>query len=365
SLLFQSDRSGSPSVWRLPISDGRPVGAPVLVRADVRNVQPFGFAGESLYLGVTVEGPTYRTARIDFDNEQLVSLPAIFEPPSRGSIRGFAWSSDGEHVLHSVRPGDVRTRPTRVYLRTADGPVVREWLFDIEIRRGMIRWTPDGRSVLLSAIDGHGRDGIYRIDLTSGELSLVRRFAEDETDRSFSISRDGRRIYFARVRTVDGALVRGQADIVEHDLETGRERAIQPVRDRGAVVPSPDGAWLAWIERRAPDRPSTIQLFPAEGGRPRVLHRGEPAERYLPLGWTPDGQWLLFYTGPPGSPYEVWRVSRAGGDAERVAELPATDAAGVVLHPDGRTIAYMAGQRRGEIWALDFSGTPDSGKDEP
>jgi Tol biopolymer transport system component len=228
-------------------------------------------------------------------------------------------------------------------------------MFDLEIRRGMIRWAPDNESVLLSAIDGHGRDGIYRIDLSSGELSLVRRFAENETDRSFGLSPDGRSLYFARIRTVDGELVQGQADIVEYDLETGRERAIQPVRERGSVVPSPDGAWLAFVEARAPDRYSTIQLIPAEGGRPRILHRGEPAERYRPLGWTPDGRWLLFYTGPPGSPYEVWRVSRAGGDAERVAELPATDAAAVVLHPDGRTIAYLAGQRRGEIWALEVS----------
>ncbi|HUF67106.1 MAG TPA: hypothetical protein VMM79_00545 [Longimicrobiales bacterium] len=306
-----------------------------------------------------MEGPTFRTARIDFAQKRLVSLPVVFEPPSRGSIRGLESSPDGEHVVHSVRPGDTRTRPTRVYLRTADGRVVREWTFDLEIRHGMIGWAPDKGSVLLSAIDGHGRDGIYRIDLSSGELSLVRRFAERETDRSFGLSPDGRSLYFARVRTVDGELVQAQTDIVEHDLETGRERAIQPVRDRGSVVTSPDGAWLAYVEARAPDRYSTIQLFPAEGGRSRILHSGEPAERYRPLGWTPDGQWLLFFTGPPGSPYEVWRVSRAGGDAERVAELPATDAAAVVLHPDGRTIAYLAGQRRGEIWALDVSS--DSG----
>jgi Tol biopolymer transport system component len=107
-----------------------------------------------------------------------------------------------------------------------------------------------------------------------------------------------------------------------------------------------------------------IDLFPAEGGRPRILHRGETG-RYRLVGWTPDGQWLLFYDGSPTAPYELWRVSRRGGDAERLAELPDTDFRSVVLHPDGRTIAYLAGQLRGEIWAIDFSARPDSVRDWP
>lgn len=366
SLLFHSDRSGSPSVWRLPVSDGRPVGPPVLLRSDVRNPEPLGFAGESFYYGVIVESPTFRSARIDSEEKRLVSLPAVFEPPSRGSIRGLEWSPDGEHVLHAVRPRDIPSRPTRIYLRTADGRVVREWTFDITIRRGIIRWAPDKEWVLLSAIDGHGRDGIFRIDLSSGELSLVRRFGENETDRSFSISRDGRSLYLARVRTVDGELVPGQADIVEHDLETGRERAIQAVRDRGSVVPSPDGAWLAFTEVGAAGRDPAIQLFPVDGGRPRILHREATGKDLRMVGWTPDSQWLLFYTGPSATAYELWRVSPTGGGAERLAgELPGTDVPGLALHPDGRTIAYRTGELRGEIWALDFSAKRDTVKDEP
>jgi len=366
SLLFQSDRSGSPSVWRLPVSDGRPVGPPVLLRSDIRNLEPLGFAGESLYYGVIVESPTFRTARIDSEEKRLVILPTVFEPPSRGWIRGLEWSPDGQHVIHAVRPGDTPSRPTRIYLRTADGRVVREWTFDVTIRRGIMRWAPDKEWVLLSAIDGHGRDGIFRIDLSSGELSLVRRFGENETDRSFQISPDGRSLYFARIRTVDGELVQGEADIVEYDLETGRERAIQPVRDRGSVLPSPDGAWLAYTEAGAPGRDPTIQLFPADGGRPRILHRGATGKDLRLVGWTPDGQWLLFYTGPSATAYELWRLSPTGGDAERIAgELPGTDVPGLALHPDGRTIAYRTGELRGEIWALDFSGKPDSVRNEP
>lgn len=349
SLLFHSDRSGSPSVWRLPLSEDGSAGPPELLREDLRNVEPLGFTGESLYFGVVVEQPTFRTATIDYEHNRIMPLPGVFEPPSRGQMRALDWSPDGEHVVHDVH-GPVGTR---IYVRTSEGDVVSEWDLDLEMRRWDIHWAPDGESVYLPAVDGRGRDGIDRLDLATGELETVRRLVEGETDRSFSISSDGRTLYFARLRTVDGELDESVIDIVEHDLETGEERPIQRVRYRGPVIPSPDGAWLAYKER-GPGADPAVQLIPAGGGEPRVLYRAETGTIHALVDWTPDGRYLLFVAAPayPDPPAELWRVSTAG-DAEKIGEIPDWSVDGPALHPDGRTIAYRAGETRGEIWALD------------
>ena len=356
SLLVYSERSGTSSVWRLPMSDGQPVGPAVLVREDVRKLQPFGFAGEAYYFGVIAETPNFRTATIDFEGRRLLGQPMAFDAPYGGAIRALAWSPDGEYVVHDAAgPVD-----TRIYVRTADGEVIREWNFDLQMRP-LFHWAPDGGSIFLPVSDDRGRKGIYRIDLQSGEMETIRRFAPNlEADLSFSISPDGRSLYFARVRPgasePDDRLI---TEIVEHDLATGAERPIHRVRDDGPAYVSPDGAWLVQVEEW-PNADQAIRLFPVGGGDPRVLHRVEQGGIRSIVGWTPDAASVLFLVTLPAAgdrlipTVELWRVSREGGDGERITEIPeAAGAIGAALHPDGRTIAFRAGRLRGGIWALD------------
>lgn len=350
SLLFHSDRSGTPSIWRLPIIDGAAAGPPELVRGDVRSVEPIGFAGDVFYYGVVVDAPGFHTATVDFEQNTITALPTVFEPPVTGEMRALAWSPDGEHVVHDVH-GPLRTR---IYLRTAAGEVVKEWTFDLRMQRWYMQWSPDGQSVLLPAFDERGRDGIYRIDLMTGALETVRRVGPGETDRSFSISPDGGSLYFARKRTVDGELDDDLIEIVRYDMSTQREEPIRRVRHFGPAVVSPDGEWIAYRERGTGGDPA-IQLFRTEGDEPKVLYRADSGVINAIAGWTPDGRYLLFTAAPnyPDDPVELWCVSRTGGDAVRIGEIPDWRVDGPALHPDGHTIAYRAGQSRGEIWALD------------
>lgn len=368
ALLFHSERSGVPSVWRLPMADGRPTGLPQLVREDVRKLEPLGFAGQDFYFGVLVEQPAFRTATIDFTNRRLAQLPTTFEAPfDEGLNRALAWSPDGEHAVHFH---DAASHSgTWVYLRTASGEVIGEWKFDFVIRANpaFASWTPDGRSVLFGGIDRQGRGGFFRIDLESGDLELVRRFEhQGYFGRPFSISPDGRSLYFTgivggdRVADENGVLDESTEQIVVQDLETGAERALHSVRSQGPVIPSPDGAVLAYHESflaGGMEADPTIWLFPVDGGEPRILHRVEdPGHPVGIVGWTPDGRFLLFLVRPADSgEHELWRVSRDGHGAERIATIP-DYAGGWALHPNGRTLAYRAGRYRGEIWALEGAG---------
>jgi hypothetical protein len=277
-------------------------------------------------------------------------------PYHGGMTRALAWSPDGEHVVHDVSG----PAGTWICLRTADGDVIQEWNFSLVVRANpaFARWAPGGQSVVLGAIDGRGRGGFFRIDLESGELDLVRQFEHQGLfGQSFSFSPDGRSIYFTGVaeggheeeRSVPAE---GTVEIVMHDLETGREHAVHPVRHPGPVVPSPDGAVRAYhaVGENA-DR--TIQLFPADGSEPRTVHRmRDPSEPSGIVGWTPDSRFVLFLVQPDSAELELWRVSRDGEETEMITAIP-DYAGGWDLQRDGRTLAYRAGTWRSEIWGLE------------
>ena len=75
--------------------------------------------------------------------------------------------------------------------------------------------------------------------------------------------------------------------------------------------------------------------------------------------WTPDGQYILFWKRfgvdkqNPTREAELWRIPSEGGEPRKTqltAEYPFF--ASISVHPDGRRIAYSAGNSHFEIWVL-------------
>jgi Tol biopolymer transport system component len=372
SLLFHSERSGTPSVWRLPMRDGEPTGKPELVREDIRNLEPLGFAGQAFYFGVEVDFPAYRTARIDFEGRRLVGPSTTFAAPygANTTLSALDWSPDGEHVAQEVRHGPERTD---IVLRSVDGTLIDEWPLQLRLLRSMVRWAPDGESLFFTAQDVRGRAGFFRLELDSGSLELVRRF-DPESGLLFSISPDGRSLYFTRIAPDRGEADTRVIEIMARDLESGTDRVIRRLPGQGVqlgashwspLAVSPDGGSIAYPEID-PDVGTTIQLLPLDGRPPRALHVvALPSVVAEIVGWEPDGEHLLvLVTVEAGesadedegswsvADVELWRIPREGGNAEPIATIR-DHRFGARLHPDGRTLAYRAGRARGEIWAMD------------
>jgi hypothetical protein len=357
-LLFYSERSGSPSVWRLPMSDGRAAGPAELVLQEARKMQPLGLVGEELYFGIEVETPSYRTATIDWERARVAATPMTFGDPygSGGLTRAFTWSADGTHVVHDVSGPN----GSWFYLRTAAGGVVGEWRFDLSLiaNPAYARWVPGTQAVMVGGIDGRGRGGFFRIDLEAGEFTLERRLEHQGVlERSFSVSSDGRRLYFTGT-TDEASEDDGIIEIVELDLVSGRERSVHRVSHLGQVVPSPDGSVVAY-HGGGTSAPSTLEIFPVDDGQPMTLHRIDTGNLGGIVGWAPDGEAVLFLVipSPISRVAELWAASRDGGQATKLGELP-DYAGGWSLHPDGRRLAYRSGRRRGEVWALDLGSRP-------
>ena len=116
---------------------------------------------------------------------------------------------------------------------------------------------------------------------------------------------------------------------------------------------SRDGRQLAFAIGEAESGSNVLKVLPAAGGEARDVARG--IEMPLPgsVAWTPDGLGLLF-TGKPnprGSRTELWRVSVEGGEPRKL-DLADDSIRELRLHPDGRHIAFTAGNDRQEVWAL-------------
>jgi hypothetical protein len=94
------------------------------------------------------------------------------------------------------------------------------------------------------------------------------------------------------------------------------------------------------------------------GGEPREIARVELPQYIVPdsVIWTRDGRSVLFGKWSENiEGMEFWRVSPDGGEPEKLLGLDMKEQEpwNFRLHPDGRRIAFTAGQGRGEIWVME------------
>ena len=105
-------------------------------------------------------------------------------------------------------------------------------------------------------------------------------------------------------------------------------------------------------------------IMPTTGGSPRELLQVRPPEQIVPatVSWTLDGQYLLVAKGQPQQPANLWRIPAKGGEPQRL-ELTMEGLTSLRLHPDGRQIAFSAGEHKAEVWVMEnFLPTAQKGK---
>lgn len=193
-----------------------------------------------------------------------------------------AWSPDGREIAF-VRAG------RGVFITSARGGHERQ-----AARSGSVTaWTPDSRALMVRDITDSGPNGIFRVDLTTGERRLVTQAPTGVGDWTFNVSPDGSRLAFIRYERP------GVSDV--HVVPISGGEALRRTSWNSSVSRvswMPDGRELIYAVHEASGLGQTLFRIPADGERPeqgrRALHvsGSEPSAS----GIRPDGSVRVAFT---------------------------------------------------------------------
>lgn len=219
------------------------------------------------------------------------------------------------------------------------------------------RWSHDGTRVLIKGRNTANRWGMFTVDVATGAVSdaVLASDVDSETSLGAYQWSPGRNaLLFAR----------HGIGIVEHDLTTHEERTIVALPPDVYVTPgrgcawAPDGQSLAYSVRQGRGRDSRIVLYlRLADGTTRELFRVGPPEGLMLQGWTPDARSVyvlrrLVSSGSTPPRDQLWRIPTDGG-APVFTGTAAPGLRNVAIHPEGRSIAYVAGYPDWDLWSLE------------
>lgn len=332
SLLFASDRTGSPSLWEIPFA-GAHAGSSRLLRADFGRVSPVGVTGDGVVVyTVAAKLRELRLAKLDGASAAVIELPrpsGVWLPGGTHEWRT-AWSPDGGSIALVPTRGGPRGSPVAVISDAVTGEQ-RHVPINLE-SASAFAWARDGNGLYVAG-RRRGERGLFHISLTDHSSSTI---LSNEEIAYVSPSPDGRRVYVSRYGKNPGVL---EIDVVSH-----RRRDIYrgPVWN---VAVSPDGRQLAVITQH----PSKLAL--------RVLSLDNASDQTLfesggdglgALAWSADGE-RLFFSMQTGD--ELWCVSLRDRKA-RSTGIKSEAMSDVSVNPDGARVAISGGTVTSELWRL-------------
>jgi Tol biopolymer transport system component len=333
-ILFVSNRTGTPSLWAIGVSEGKPQGAPALVKADVRG-QVIGLTrGRALYYGFHVSMSEVHTARVDPAGAIVLDPPGPLSPRFMGSTNMPDWSPDGKYLSYLVgRTSGPDPHPVIMIRSLATGEE-RELKADVTWFLSP-RWSPDGRSFVAWGKDVKGRQGVLRIDARTGAATLLVQARLFITGAAWSP--DGKAVFYWDA-----------GELMRRDLARGVSESLAKAAGANFAI-SPDGQSLVVFRGGR-----TLDIMPAKGGEARELVRLEEGEVSPGIAfWTPDGRYVLFTKGKANSSERtLWSVPARGGAPNRI-DLTMPLIRSLRIHPDGKRIAFTAGEELTEVWVLE------------
>ena len=168
-------------------------------------------------------------------------------------------------------------------------------------------WAPDGGALIVSRHHSNVNNDLYRLDLETGEVTLLTPHDGDARFSGANVTPDGGSLYLATDR--DGEFLR----LARLDLATLALEYLTPDdRDVEGVALSKDGRYL--VANRNVDGYSDVLLFNGRGRRMPEI----PAGIVGGLKFSPDsGQLAFTLTAPERNP-DVWVVELPDGDARRL-----------------------------------------------
>ena len=370
-ILFNSDRTGQPGLWKLPVrGDGR-AGAPSIVKPNIGQSRPLGFTPDgAFYYGLSIGQSDVYVATLEPNASNFFSPPLPVVESYVGSNSRPDWSPDGEYLSYvSQRGPAVRGATSRVLvirsLRTGEERELRPGI-DISNRISVPRWSPDSRSLVTLGRNRKGRFDIYQIDAETGAHKML---VPSPARGGFPVGLpDAKSLIVARGHE-------GIISLIVRNIETGSERTLYRSRHIHAWALSPDSRQVTLaansedqirdpVETEGVFNSNVLLVLPVTGGEAREIMRVPKTEEFQALAWTPDSRHVLYIrqtaSSHPSTRPPVWRVPASGGESLRTdLVFWPSELKSFRYHPDGRRLVYNTagggpeGAPRKEVWVLE------------
>lgn len=355
-VLFASDRTGALGLWRVRMVNDVAARAPEVVERDMGRFLPLGLTRDgSFYYFAKTDIVDVYTADLNPSTLKIVGTPRLVTSDRRGSAMTSDWSPDGRYLAYVSIKGYVpidrfsRALTIRDLATGEERDLWPEMAFFLSPR-----WSPDGRTILVSGLGIEGRSGIHVVDVASGRTTHV---VGGQGVGEYEWSADGSAVLYRR----------GVSRIVSRDVATGTETTVldfaRSSADRLIARPGPPPPLMLRTFQVAPDGhrlaatawsgdSDSLEASLAVGDPRAGLVKIYTARRLGFHGWTPDGTALLFST--PTDPLSarpsgtLWSIASTGGIPSQTGlEMPGL--ASVRISPDARRLTFTAGFDGGEI----------------
>ena len=357
-ILFASDRTGTLGAWLVGVSEGKAHGSPVLVKPDIGQAgSSMGFTADgSFYYGLQIGMKDVYFATIDLETGELLDSPTRATQRFVGSNISPDWSLDGQYLAYVSKrdplPGNLGRRI--LCIRSLESGEEREISPELNFFNRP-RWSPNGRSIVVTGRNKKNRQGLYLIDAETGDVTPIVLSEPGAYVGQPSWSPDGKAIFYRRKDFTDKL-----SRIFVHDLESGLDkelyRAVSPSWI-GTFALSPDGRLLIMSQGNEETSTGALMVMSVSGGEPRELFSVKEPPWIAPIAWTPDGQAVLFTkssdpTSDLEQKVELWQISAESGEPKKL-ELSMEGRSHLRFHPDGQRIAFTAGEDKGEVWVME------------
>jgi len=355
-VVFASDRTGSFGVWAIGVANGRADGAPQWIKSDLTPT-PVRLTPNGTLHYMTYESMfEVYTAPIEPETGKSLGAPTAVKSQRTGVRSNPDWSPDGKRLVYKSFSGTETKYEADALISVYDLGSGEETQIEAGVASPLAviepRWRPDGRSVLLVGARSREENGIFQIDLPGGAAKLLVKVPAGQYIFQTAWSPDGKSIYYTQGNPVK---------VLRRDLTSGED--IELASMNGPIgLPrislSPDGKWLAFTSLDKMLEPVKLMLVPADGGAAREIYRTEAGVMIQWISWTVDGRsiWVKTYRAssePKGKHAIEFLGMTPDGQSIRKLEMSLLGAMDLRFHPDGRQVAFTAGQSKLELWALE------------
>ncbi len=347
-IMFMSDRSGNWDAWMIHVVDGKPQSSPERVKAGIGQIWPLGFTQDGIfYFSIFTRKATIHI--VPFDSVTCKVQEELIQP-LLGSNFMPEWSPDGEYLAYISEQEEIRGpgfyhRPLQIKnIKTGE---VSELASEIEARSPS--WSPDGLSILVTGYDTKKSEqkdyngGVYRIDVKEGQAIPLVEFDSGWWPSSVAEwTHDGKAFYY-----LNGG------KLVLREIASGLEKQLYSNSHLTRNIDlSPDGQWLALGLENRDEGTFSILIMPSLGGEAKELVRSEKVWSDRVIKWTPDGKYVL-YTKRENGGSSGWRISKGGGEPQKIWQ-PSKNFVGFSnIHPGGHKIAFTYFEQATEHWVME------------